>query len=168
MLVIKQLLCLVHEDMLWVGKPVCITTELVHQVSHLPWNGRDPREITDKGNDVMMIERLRKKYQIAKGQWGYIIDSILDNAICVATHLLAWKVMRKCDGTKVPAIVITLAEEFQFAYGSIGHGSFVKNFRTIAMMCRRKARHSIMHGCSCLSYWSPLSYLRKASFQSWI
>ena len=68
MLVINQLLCLIHEDILWVGKPVCITAELVHQVSHLPCDGRDPWEITDKGNDVVMIERLKKKYQLTKGQ----------------------------------------------------------------------------------------------------
>lgn len=67
MLVIKQFLCLVHEDILWVGKPVSIIAKLVDQVLHLPYEGRDPREITDKGNDVVMIEQLRKKYQLTKG-----------------------------------------------------------------------------------------------------
>lgn len=56
MLIIKQLLCLVHEEILWVGKPVCITAELIHRVSHLPYDGRDPWEITDRSNDVVMIE----------------------------------------------------------------------------------------------------------------
>lgn len=66
--VIKQLLSLAREEILWVGKPVSITTELVHQVSHLPCDGRDPLEIIDRSNDVMMIKKLNNKYQLAKGQ----------------------------------------------------------------------------------------------------
>jgi len=105
------LLCLFHEEILWVGKPVRITAELVHQVLQLPCDGRDPWEITNRSNDVMTIERLKKKYQLVKGHRGYIIDSISDNAVCVTTQLLAGNVMRKCRGTKVPPVVITLAEE---------------------------------------------------------
>lgn len=56
MLVIKQFLCLFHEEILWVAKPVRITAELVHRVSHLPGDERNPREITDRSNDVTMIE----------------------------------------------------------------------------------------------------------------
>lgn len=68
MLVIRQLLCLVHEEILWVGKPIRITAELVHQVSHLPCEGRDPWEIADRSGDVVMIDNLKKKYKIEKGQ----------------------------------------------------------------------------------------------------
>jgi len=85
MLVIKQFLCFVHEEILWVSKPVHITTKLVHRVSHLPCDGRDPREIADRSGDVAMVENLKKKYTLAKGQQGYIIDNISDNMVHVAT-----------------------------------------------------------------------------------
>jgi len=139
MLVIKQLPCLVHEDILWVGKLVCITAGVVHRVLHLPYDGRDPLEIIDKGNDVAMIEQLKKKYQLAKGHRGYIIDSISENAVHVAPRLLAGKVMRKCHGTKVPAIVITLVEECTAIVRFNWSQFLVKSFRPIAMTCRRKA-----------------------------
>ena len=68
MLVIKQFLCLVHEEILWVSKPIRITVELVHQFSGLPHDGRDPREIVDISGNVAMIENLKKKYKLVKGQ----------------------------------------------------------------------------------------------------
>ena len=58
-----------------------------------------------------MIETLKKKYKLLKGQQGYVIDSISDEAVHVATQLLAGKVMGKYRGTEVPAIVIVLAKE---------------------------------------------------------
>lgn len=107
----RQLLCLVHEEILWFGKPVCITAELVHRVSQLPCERRDHREIVDRSGDVTMIDNLKKKYKLKKGQRGYIIDSILDNAVHVTTEFLVGKVMQKCRGTEVPTVVIALAEE---------------------------------------------------------
>lgn len=67
MLVIKQLLYLVHEDTLWVSKPVYITTELVHWVLHLPCARQNLLESTAKSNDVGMIEQLKKTYKLVKG-----------------------------------------------------------------------------------------------------
>lgn len=58
-----------------------------------------------------MIDNLKKKYKLAKGQRGYIIDSIPDNAAHIATQLLAGKVMRKCHGTEVPTVVIVFTKE---------------------------------------------------------
>ena len=66
-LVIRQLLCLVHDGYLWIGKPVPIVVELIHKVSQLPYDGRGPREIVNKSGDVMMIETLEKKYKLEKG-----------------------------------------------------------------------------------------------------
>jgi len=41
-LVIRQLLCLVHDGCLWINKPVPIMMELIHKISWLPCEGRDP------------------------------------------------------------------------------------------------------------------------------
>lgn len=111
MLVIRNFLCLVHEDILWIGKPVSITTELVHRILQLPCEGRDPREIVDRSGDVTMIDNLKKKYKLKKGQRGYAIDGISYSIVHITTQLLAGKVMRKCHGSKVPAVVIALVEE---------------------------------------------------------
>jgi len=42
--------------------------ELIHRISQLPYEGRDPREIVDKSGNVMMTKTLKKKYKLEKGQ----------------------------------------------------------------------------------------------------
>jgi len=64
-----------------------------------------------KSNDVGMIEWLKKTYKLTNGMQGYVIDSISDNAVQVATQLLARKVMRKCRSFEISIIFIALAEE---------------------------------------------------------
>jgi len=66
-------------------KLVCIIEELVHRISQLPYGVRDPWEIVDSSGDVMMIETQKKKYKLEKGQQRYVIDSILDKVVHVAT-----------------------------------------------------------------------------------
>ena len=51
----------------------------------MPYEGRDAWEIVDRSGNVTMIDNLKKKYKLDKGQQGYIIDSISNNAVCVAT-----------------------------------------------------------------------------------
>lgn len=85
MLVITQLLCLVRDGILWIGKPIRISAELIHRISQLPYKGRDLREIVVKSGDVTMIETLKRKYKLEKGQRGYVIDSISNKAVWVAT-----------------------------------------------------------------------------------
>ena len=94
-LVIRQLLCLVHNGYLWIGKPIQIMAELIHRISLLPCEGRDPREIVDKSGDVTMTKTLKRKYKLEKGKRLNIIDNISDRAVCVATQLLARKVSAK-------------------------------------------------------------------------
>lgn len=59
-LVIRQLLCLVHDGYLWLDKPIHITIEPIHRISLLPCEGRDQREIVDKSGNVTMIETMKK------------------------------------------------------------------------------------------------------------
>lgn len=84
-LIIRQLLCLVHDRYLWINKPIPITTELIHKITQLPCEGRDPMEIVAMSGDVTMTETLKKKYNLEKKQQGYAIDSILNKGVHVAT-----------------------------------------------------------------------------------
>lgn len=54
---------------------------------------------------------MKKKYKLKKKRRGYIISNIKDKGVCIATQLLAGKVMRKFHGDEVPALVVTLAEQ---------------------------------------------------------
>lgn len=61
--------------------------------------------------DLMMTEALNEKYKLEKKQRGYVISSIQDKAVCIATQLLAGKVMRKCHENEVPTVVFALAKQ---------------------------------------------------------
>jgi len=79
--------------------------ELIHMISWLPCEGRDLAEIADKSEDLAPAEAMKNKYKLEKKQRGYVISSIPDKGVRVATQLLARKVMRKCQ---VPVTVIVL------------------------------------------------------------
>lgn len=108
--VIRKLLFLVHDGYLWMEEPIPITTELIHRISRLPCSGRDPVEIAITSGDLAITEAMKMKYKLEKKKRGYIITSIQNKGVCIATQLLAGKVMRKCQGNEVPTMVITLAK----------------------------------------------------------
>lgn len=83
---------------------------LIHRISQLPCIGRDPVEIAGASEDFAIAEDMKKKYKLEKKQRGYIITSIQNKGVCIATQLLAGNVMRKFRGNEVPTTVITLVE----------------------------------------------------------
>lgn len=54
---------------------------------------------------------MKAKYKLEKRKIGYIIVSIKDQGVCVATQQLAHKLMRKCHVDKVPTSVIALTAQ---------------------------------------------------------
>ena len=54
---------------------------------------------------------MKKKYKLEKKKRGYVISSINNKEIRVATHILAGKVMQKCRMDEVPASVVALVEQ---------------------------------------------------------
>ena len=61
--VIWQLLCLVHDGYLWLEEPIPITTNLIHQISHLLVKGNDPTTITGKSNNLALAKAMKAKYK---------------------------------------------------------------------------------------------------------
>lgn len=58
-----------------------------------------------------LTEAMKAKYKLDKRMRGYVIASIKDRGVLVATQLLANKLMRKFRADEVPAFVIALAEQ---------------------------------------------------------
>lgn len=109
--VIKQLLCLVHDGYLWLEEPIPIIANLFHQISRLPIKGNNLAAMVGKSSNLALIEAMKPKYKLEKRKQGYVIASIKEKGVCIATQLLAGKLMRKCCTNEVPASVITLAEQ---------------------------------------------------------
>lgn len=130
--VIRQLLYLMHDGYLWLEESIPITTELIHRISRLPYIGRDPAKVARKSGDLALAETMKKKYKLEKKQRGYVITSIQEKGVRVATQRLARKVMRKCHDNKVPAMVIVLAEQcaqgVQFNWAQFLCEEFLTNY----------------------------------------
>jgi len=109
--IIRKLLCLVHDGYLWLEEHIPITTDLIHRISRLPCKGKDPATIAKKSNDLALAEAMKAKYKLEKKKRGYAITSIKDKGVCVATQILASKVMRKCLANEIPTSVVALAEK---------------------------------------------------------
>ena len=77
----------------------------------LPYKGKDLAEIAAKSRDLVLAEAMKRKYKLEKKKRGYVISSIKDKGVCVATQLLARKVMRKFHGDELLALVVALAEQ---------------------------------------------------------
>lgn len=84
-LVIRQLLCLVHDGYLWLDKPIPIRVELIHRIYRLPFEGRGPTEIIFMSGDLTLMEAMKKKYKLEKKQRGCAITSIQDKGVHIAT-----------------------------------------------------------------------------------
>jgi len=84
--------------------------DLIHRISRLPIKGSNPVDIVGKSSDLGLVEAMKAKYKLEKKKRGYIIASIKYWGVCIATQLLASKLMRKCHADEVLTSVIALAE----------------------------------------------------------
>lgn len=91
---------------------ILITVNLIHRITHLPLKVNNPADIAGTSSEGGLIKTVKAKYHWDKGKWGYVIASINDRAVQVATQLLAGKLMRKCHADEVPALVIALAKRY--------------------------------------------------------
>jgi len=110
-LVIKQLLCLVHDGHLWLEEPIPITNMLIHHITCLPYTSENPAMIFGgKGGELALAESMKEKFKLVNKSRRYAISSICDPAIKVEREILVGKVMRKCRANEVPAPVVALAQ----------------------------------------------------------
>ena len=110
LIIIKQLLCLVHDGCLWLGESVPITDMLIHRITLLPHSGLNlAKEFCGKTGEHDLVERMKDKFKLVKNLRGYSISSITDPTVKVAIHILAGKIMRKGHADEVPLPVVSLA-----------------------------------------------------------
>jgi len=96
-LVIKQLLCLVHNGCLWLEEPMPIIHRLIHRITRLPYTRENLAMMFGrKGGKQALAKAMKEKFKLVKKPRGYAISSISDPEVTVATQILVGKVMRKC------------------------------------------------------------------------
>ena len=69
-IVVKQLLALVHDGYLWIGdKRIPINGELIHRITGLPREGRDPWiEFPSKHEDTKLAQSMKDRFGLTKGK----------------------------------------------------------------------------------------------------
>lgn len=111
-LVIKQLLCLVHDGCVWLEDPIPITGRLIRRFMRLPYIGENlAMMFGGRGGKLALVEAMKEKFNLVKKSRGYSISSISDPKVKVATKILAGKFMRKCCVEEVTAPVVALATQ---------------------------------------------------------
>jgi len=84
-------------------EPIPIMTNLIHHVSQLPCKGDDPADISEwKGTDLVITEAMKKKYKLQNKKRGNAISNNKEKAMCIATQMLAGKIMRKFRVDEIP------------------------------------------------------------------
>ena len=98
-----------HDGCMWVWDRIPIDTTLVHRITGLPMSGPNPLERVGRKYEEETVDFIRQKYHVDHNTWAFIIKSISDQGTQLGTMLLAYKMMRKCQVTSVPAYIIRLA-----------------------------------------------------------
>ena len=62
-----------------------------------------------KDQDFALVESMKQNYGLVKGNRGCNINSISEKVVCVAAHIIASKIRRKCCANEVPTPVLALA-----------------------------------------------------------
>lgn len=102
--VIWKIKCLIHYGYLWLEELIPITVDLIHQIYWLPTKGNNTTAIAGESSDLGITDTMKAKYKLKKMKRGYVIVSIKDKAVHVATQLLARKLMRKCHVDEVQCL----------------------------------------------------------------
>ena len=109
---VSQLLTLVHDGFLWLGRPIPITNMLIHRITHLTYEGlNSAKEFGGKTGEKELAKIMKKYYELVKNSRRYSILSISDPTVQFSTKILAIKVMRKCHADEVSEPVVPLAAQ---------------------------------------------------------
>jgi len=74
-LVIKQLLCLVHDGCLWLEEQIPITDRLIHRIMWFPYT-RENLAMIFGGKEEALAEAMKEKFKLVKKPRGYAISNI--------------------------------------------------------------------------------------------
>ena len=92
----KQLLACIHGGYLWLDQPVPVTVYLISQITVFPKKGLDLSQyFHEKYNDKRLATKLKKKYDLEHDGRAYVVDSINEQAVHIATRILSRKVLCK-------------------------------------------------------------------------
>lgn len=66
-LVIKQLLCLVHDGCLWLEEPISITDRLIHSITWLPYIGENIAMMFGRnGGEQALMKAMKDKFKLVQ------------------------------------------------------------------------------------------------------
>jgi len=75
---------------------------------NVPHFGRSLANTTCVHKLLVLKENMKEKYGLVKVNRGYDINSISDQEVYFATHIMARKVMRKCCANEILVSVVSL------------------------------------------------------------
>ena len=92
---VKKLLLLFHDGVIWLGKPIHVTIELIASITSLPAEGMDPTPLLKKDQEAAIARRMKEKFGVQRSKRGFCICTINNPTIIFAVKLLASRLLRK-------------------------------------------------------------------------
>ena len=103
--------------------------------------GPDPgTEFPSKHDDTKLTQTMKEWFGLTKGKQGYHTFAIQEHPIRFAAKLLAYKIIRKCRPTEVPAPIIWIAMNCAEGYTYNWAAYLAKEFLEDARDAQEKGR----------------------------
>jgi hypothetical protein len=104
---VKQLLSVMHIEILWMDTQGSICVDLISQITSLPTTREKPVQyLDDTTKDKSLAEEMNKTYGIERGSKGTIINKISELMMRLETKLMSYKILIKCQKEEVLTGVI--------------------------------------------------------------
>ena len=108
--VVRVLLSYVHGGYLWLGNRVDLNVDLIHCITGLSKNGKDPQtHISGNSKDTKLPALLVNKYKLQRGGRAYDLTALADDTLIFTTSLLVGRLLTKVHPKEVIGSVIHLA-----------------------------------------------------------
>ena len=105
-----MLLSRVHGGYLWLGNRVDLNVDLIHCITRLSKNGKDPQtHISGKSKDSKLPATLVNKYKLQRGGQAYDLTALADDTLRFTAILLVGRLLTKVHPKEVTGSVIHLA-----------------------------------------------------------
>jgi hypothetical protein len=89
-----------------------ITVDLIVGITGLPTDGENPEQhLEDKTRDNAILDEIKDKYGVERGNRGIKISDINDPSTSLATRILRCKIMHKCHKDEVSSSVVIVTTQ---------------------------------------------------------
>ena len=90
---VQHFLVVFHGRYMWLDKAYLVDVDLISLITSLPRVGIDPTPYLRKEKDIVMITRVKDKYELVRANKGFLISSINNTIVRFTAKILSCKML---------------------------------------------------------------------------